>query len=235
MNNKKIACGIIILGLAFLTGCGSKLPQMTEDQKDQIVEYAANIVARYMKDYDSRLVDLSLYDEQKVETGIEGEQQTEPEGMDPTVDTPIIDTIEEESFGTLESLVPEGISITYAGSLITDSYPNTEDANPYLEAYEGMKFLVLKFDLQNTSGEEIKINNVSSGFRCTVKINNTDQVKILSTMLLDDLSNYVGSLNAGEEISLILLVEVNEDIADRIEGLQLIIVTEAGSETVLLQ
>lgn len=235
MKNRMIACGIAILCLAFFAGCGSKLPQMTEDQKDQIVDYAANIVARYMKDYDSRLVDLSLYDDISIELEIEQEERTEPEGMDPTIDTPIIDIVEEEHFGTLESLVPEGISITYEGSIITDTYPNTGEANPYLDAYEGKTFLVLKFELKNTSGEKININNLSYGAIYTVKINNTNKANILSTMLLDDMSNYVGSINAGEVKSLVLLAEINKEIADQIDGLQLIMVTEAGSETIILQ
>ena len=67
MKRQKIY-GIIILCLIVFTGCGATLPPMTEAQQDAVAEYAAALVMRHTRDYSSRLVDLSLYEEKEPES-----------------------------------------------------------------------------------------------------------------------------------------------------------------------
>ena len=67
-----------------------------------------------------------------------------------------------------------------------------------------------------------------------VQINDTERTHVISTMLLDDLSTYVGSLQAGEEISLVLLAEIDNTL-DSIEKLELTVNTAEGSAKALLQ
>lgn len=222
--------------LTLFTGCGAALPPMTEAQEEAIAEYAAALVMRHTRDYSSRLVDLSLYEEKAPEP----EEPEEPEqgGMDETADTPVVDNSSEETvYTSIDSLlVPEGVSIIYTGSQILDSYPAGEEADPYfaLDASTGKKLLVLMFAVQNTTGEEKSLDVFSVAPRCMVKINDTEKTHIVSTMLLDDLSTYVGSLQAGEEIPLVLLAEIDNTL-ETIEKLELIVGTASGSAVALLQ
>ena len=237
MKRQKI-CGIIILCLILFSGCGATLPPMTEAQEDAITEYAAALVMRHTRDYSSRLVDLSLYEEKEPET----EQPEEPEagGMDEVADTPVVDNSSEETktvYSSIDSLlVPEGVSIIYTGSQILDSYPAGEEADPYfaLDASAGKKLLVLMFTVQNTTGEEQSLEVFAAATRCMVQINDTERTHIISTMLLDDLSTYVGSLQAGEEISLVLLAEIDNTL-ESVEKLELTVNTAEGSVKTLLQ
>ena len=193
---------------------------------------------RHTRDYSSRLVDLSLYEEK------EPEKIEEPEtgGMDATADTPVIDNsdsnnIDETVYQSIDALlVPDGVVITYMGSQILDSYPENDDDDLFfaLDASTGKKLLVLRFSLQNTTGEEKNLDIFSVAPRCTLKINDTERTHVVSTMLLDDLSTYIGSLAAGEEISLVLLAEIDNTL-DTIEKLELTVSTAEENAVTLLQ
>lgn len=241
MKKRGISCGVAALCMVLLTGCGAALPPMTEAQQDAIAEYAAALVMRHTRDYSSRLVDLSLYEEK------EPEETEEPEsgGMDETADTPVIDNTgnndnsgDAMAYQSIDSLlVPEGVLINYTGSALLDSYPDSSsDEAPYfaLDAATGKKLLVMTFSLQNTTGEEKNLDVNAIAPRCVVRINDTERTHVISTMLLDDLSTFEGSLAAGEEIPLVLLAEV-DDTLETIEKLELTVSTEAGSAVTLLQ
>ncbi|MBD5499315.1 MAG: hypothetical protein HDR11_16465 [Lachnospiraceae bacterium] len=238
MKKREISCGIAALSLILFTGCGATLPPMTDAQQDAIAEYAAALVMRHTRDYSSRLVDLSLYEEKEPETI----EEPESGGMDATADTPVIDNsdsnnIDETVYQSIDALlVPDGVVITYMGSQILDSYPENEDDDLFftLDASTGKKLLVLRFSLQNTTGEEKNLDIFSVAPRCTLKINDTERTHVISTMLLDDLSTYVGSLAAGEEISLVLLAEIDNTL-DTIEKLELTVRTAEESAVTLLQ
>ncbi|MGN1149033.1 MAG: hypothetical protein ACI4TB_11445 [Lachnospiraceae bacterium] len=236
MGKRKITCSILLLCLVLFSGCGEKLPQMTEEQENQIVEYAAGIVMQHMRDDESRLVDLSLYEEKPEDVPQESEPETGK--MDETADTETIDITGEGNFGTLdELLVPQGISIIYTGCKIVDSYPDDESGNPYfaLDASTGKKLLVMQFSLQNMTETEIEVDIFSLFPKFTVTINGTEKESVLSTMLLDDLSTYIGNMAGGEEVALVLLTEVDSSVSEMIDSLQLKVKTDDGSVTTLLQ
>lgn len=238
MKKRKIVCSAVVFCLLFLAGCGKSLPQMTQEQENAIVEYAADIVMRYTKDYDSRLVDLSLYEEKEEDIIEEPDKEAESGGMDDVADTEIIDAVNGENSGTLDDLLlPEGVTITYNGSRVVDTYPDNGDETPYfaLDASTGNKLLVLEFVLHNTQSEEVQIDIFSLAPQSVIAINDTEHRNILSTMLLDDLSTYIGKLGANEEISLVMLAEVDENYEASAETLRLMVKTDDGSVAMTLQ
>lgn len=235
MRKQKIFCSIALTGLIFLSGCAS-FPEMTEEQEEAIVEYAAGLLIQNMKDYDSRLVDLSLYADPEIIP--EETPQPESGGMDEVADTEKVDVVEGEVYGTIDSLlVPEGVTLTYTGSSIADTYPDDDSGEPFfaLDATTGNKLLVLKFAMTNTTGEEQTIDVFGVSPKCTVIVNGTEKKHTLSTMLLDDLSTYAGTLATGEEVSLVLLVEMETAVLEQVESIELKVTTETGSVTTLLQ
>ena len=234
MRKQRFFCSILIAGLVLLSGCGS-LPEMTQEQENAIVEYAAGLLIKNMKDYDSRLVDLSLYNE--VEENAE-ETEKEPEGMDEVADTEVIDKVEEESYGSIDTLLmPEGVTIAFAESRVTDTYPDNGDGNPFfaLDATPGNRLLVLQFTVTNTTGEDKEIDVFGMAPKCIVTVNGAKQSVALSTMLLDDLNTYVGTLAPGEEVSLVLLAEMETSVLEQVESIKLKVSTDEGSVTTLLQ
>ena len=64
---KKIRVSLCILGVMMIfSGCGGRIPDMTEEEQEAISEYAAGLLLKYNTDQDSRLVDLELLEEQEV-------------------------------------------------------------------------------------------------------------------------------------------------------------------------
>lgn len=236
MKRKSGILGVALLIVTILTGCGAKLPEMTKEQEEAVVEYAAGVLMRHMKDYDSRLVDLSLY---KEDAGTdETENGSEEGGMDQTEDTEIVDITQGEEWMSMgELLMPEGVELVYNGFAVTSTYPEGEDALPYfsLDATEGSKLIVMSFILQNVSETDKEIDLFSLAPKFTLTVNDTKKQNILSTLLLEDLSTFMGTIGAGGTVSLVLLAEVEESIAADIGSMKLEAKTEAGKAILTLQ
>ena len=237
MKKKMIIAGICAAGLFAAAGCGAALPDMTEEQEDAVVEYAAEIVMRYTRDYDSRLVDLSLYEE-KEETPETGEDNGEEESVPETSDTPVTDISQGASEGDMARLLlPEGMDLRFTGYRITDTYPDGDDANPYfaLDASAGNRIVVLEFDLENGTGARQEVDIYSLAPRFTLLINETEKTPVLATMLLDDLSTYVGSVEAGETVRLVLTAEAGEELAGNISSMRLSATVNGNSVVIPLE
>lgn len=230
---RRAICIAAILLLVTFSGCGSKLPQMTYEQEQTIVEYAASAVLQHMEDYNSRLVDLSLYENLETEP-----DETESVGMDPVADTDAIDVSSEDkqlSIGEVLSL--SDLDLQYGSFEVLDTYPNDETENPYftLDASNGKKLLVLHFTLQNMSEEDKEVDILSVAPQFIVTINDNIRKNALSTMLLEDISTYAGLLTASENQNLVMIVEIEEETAASIENMNLTVSTNMGSTTIPLQ
>ncbi|HKM34103.1 MAG TPA: hypothetical protein VJY54_05110 [Lachnospiraceae bacterium] len=230
---RKTICSAAILLLVVFSGCGSKLPQMTYEQEKAIVEYAASTVMQRMEDYNSRLVDLSLYDSLETEP-----EETEPVGMDLIADTQTIDVSSEESQLSIEEVLSlSDIDFQYGSYEVSDTYPNEETKNPYftLDASNRKKLLILHFTLQNLAEEDKEVNIFSMTPQFIVTINDDKRKSALSTILLDDISTYVGELSASAQKNLFLIVEIEEETAASIENIKLTVSTDIGYTTIPLQ
>lgn len=237
---KRFACGVALVGLVCLTGCGDKLPEMTVEQEDEIVEYAASIIMRYTRDYDNRLVDLTLYDVPPEEP----EEPEEPAGMDPVTDTPTVDNTQGEQLPgemTFQDFLqlPAGVEIVYSGYRQTDIYPDAGEiglgAAP-LTAEEGNTLLLITYTLTNTSEEQQMVDIFSLNLRFGVSINDGTQKIITPTfVLLDDFGTYIGKLEPNESVTLVLPAEVGAEEAANISKLQLFVQNAESGLTVDLQ
>lgn len=226
------------IGIGFFSGCGDRLPAMSYEQERIVVEYAAQALLHHMKNYDSRLVDLSLY----------GEEQTQPEDsdagkMDPTADTDTTDVSEEPqepsadiqpTLSLGELLMPEGAEITFMGYRITDHYPENDTPVFVLDADEGKKLLVMSFEVANRTDAEMSVDLLSQEVVGEVELNGTEKTKVLSTLLMDDLLTFVGNVEAGGYIELVLISEVNADVAD-FGGARLLLYKDSDVAVVSLQ
>lgn len=230
---RRTICKAAILLLVAFSGCGSKLPQLTYEQEQKIVEYAASTVLRHMEDYNSRLVDLSLYNNLETKS-----EETEPVGMDPVADTDTIDVSSEENqFSIGEVLSLSDIDLQYGSYEVLDTYPNEDTENLYftLDASNGKKLLVIHFTLQNLSQEDREVNIISVTPQFIVTINDNIKKNAMSTMLLDDISTYAGKLTASGNEKLVLIIEIEEETAASIENMNLTVSTNIGNTTIPLQ
>lgn len=213
---------VVIACCASLTGCIDAMPEMTEEQQALVAEYAADIILKHSKYYDDGLADLSQIEE-----------------VTATVEEPELEFIEEETEDSIseeydlqEEITEEGrelaelsnvsfsealgfpdIDITFESFIITDAYPDDDNAGFFVNAPKNRKMLVMQFDLNNISDETISCDIASLETVAYVSINGASEQKAMSTeLLVDDFSSYRGEIAAGDKVSLVIAAETDDDM-----------------------
>ncbi|MBP5252268.1 MAG: hypothetical protein J6Z21_00610, partial [Lachnospiraceae bacterium] len=188
---------------------------MTDEQQQQIGEYAAFAMLRYDAEHRSRLVDYSEVIAADEAARIAAEEaaaaelarQTETGEGDDTLDADgnpveIIDNTTEPDEGyvsdTMEDFLElqSGVLLSYKGYTIQSSYPEDADVSDYfvVEATSGKKFLVLWYSLYNGSGSDVSVNFLSDNISFKCKVNEEVTATALVTMLGDDMSTLKADL-----------------------------------------
>lgn len=218
---KKISILLCGLGIACaMTGCGATV-ELTEEENELITEYAVSLLLKYDKNYNDRLVDLTLYEEEKDSEKEEEEMPEEPvadeeEQNEPASDdTEVIDVSEEMQASTIEEFYGiDGFTFQYTGYDLKKEYPemteNETGAFFAMEATQGTQLLILKFQATNQSGVESELNMLNYGTKMRIAVNGETPASALSTMLLNDIQTYRGTIGAYESTELIAVIEVPE-------------------------
>lgn len=246
MKMRKRVCAVslamaVMLGM---TACGNVIPDMTEAEMQAVGEYAAITLMRYDINHRSRLVDLELVAEAdaKRQAAAEAEAlrreqeaaaaQEEAGGMRPTADTPVVG-IPEVNPITMEEVLnlPEGVTITYREMLVCDSYPEEEGGFFSMSASNGNRFIVLKFDLYNGSGQEQVIDILSQGAAFNIVVNGNYTRRALTTMLADDITIYKDTVTAGSSVELVAVMEAESSVADNVSSLGLTLRSDTKTHT----
>lgn len=248
MRKKAICVSTLILA-ACVTGCGNTIPDMTSQQQELVVEYAADVLLRHSKNYDSKLVSLSVVREaeekeaamqQAVKQAAREEEQAEKEDT-PTKDTAsdveVIDNTGEapvQNPSSIEDFLKlDSVKITYTGFETDNFYPKQgEELFFVMNATEGNDLLVLKFQAENLSQGENALDIAQSGTRFKIVVNGSEK-NALTTMLLNDLAYFQGTLAAGESQELVLICEVPGE--EEISSLSLILKGTEGSSEISLK
>lgn len=251
MRKNYVKVSAVMAAMVFiLTGCGgAKIPDMTQEEEQMIGEYAARLLLKYDANSRSRLVSreeveaeelrqAELEEKKKAEEAArEAQEEKEQENHTSVAGTeqqPGANAVgkPEEFFG-----LPEGIVISYKGYEVCDSYPQDDETNTYfaLDATEGKQLVVLKFNMENQSQTEQHIDILSQNATMRVTANGSYGRNVLTTMLMDDLSTYVGDIPAGETVEVVLLAELDNDVANNISTLMLNLKNESKTCTIQLK
>ena len=249
MEMRKKICTIslamaVMLGM---TACGNAIPDMSDAQMQAVGEYAAITLMKYDIDNRSRLVDLELVAEADAKRQAEAEAealrreqeaaaaQEEAGGMRPTEDTPVIgvDGMPEKEPITMEEVLnlPEGVTITYREMLVCDSYPEEDGSFFSMSASDGNRFIVLKFDLYNGSGQDQAIDILSQGAAFNIVANGNFTRRALTTMLADDITSYKNTVAAGSSVELVAVMEAESSVADNVSSLGLTLRSDTKTHT----
>lgn len=234
----------VIMALG-LTACGNVIPDMNEAEMRTVGEYAAITLMKYDTNHSSRLVDLELVAQVEAQRRAQAEAEAlrraeeaaaqETAGMRPTEDTPVIGTDgipESEPISMEEALnLPEGVSIAYREMMVCDSYPEEDGGYFSMTAGAGKRFIVLKFDIYNGSGQDQSIDLLSQGPVFNVTANGDFTRRALTTMLMDDLTIYKDTVAAGASIETALVVEVESSVANSLSSLGLTLKNDSKTYT----
>lgn len=213
MKRSGARIGALMICVAFLlTGCGEKPIALTESEEDIIVHYAAHVVSKYNKRQPQGIV--NVIPEAVTETEQEivtPEEPTETEAEQAENPEPGTGTTPEETgyVSLNEALGISGLDVSFTGANLTASY--TEEDYYAVDASAGMQYMVLHFTLTNTGAEAVACDMLAIQPVFKAEVNGSVQTTAKTTILLDDLSTYQGSVDAGASVETVLLFEVPAD------------------------
>lgn len=252
---KKCSCffAFIMIISAILCGCGAKVPEMSETEEAVVVEYATNLLVKY-----SSVADRTLLNKAELEVEIAKEVE-EKERLFKTKEmekaylqsmndnklkdaTANIDKEETSAAASVpqktvsEFVAEDSISINYASHSLGDSYPDNsvEDFFLAMDATAGHQLCVVKFWVENLSATDKELNMLNKQIRYSLRIDGGKVIQAQSTLLMDDLSSYVGTIPANGKEQMVLIFEVPGDLS-QIETLDLIMKDSNGENVLTLQ
>ena len=238
----KLGMVCMMAAVLLMTACGFSDPKLTEEQNSQIVEYAAGLLLKYDENYHDRLAEREEAEEDAVQLTTEmpvAEPEEENTQEDMSEETEIIDASEEQETVVERSIEEfygiDGVTISYAGYELKDSYPDTEgeDLVFAMNATANCKLLVMNFNVANISGQDLNLDMVALESKFRVSINGASPKYVLTTMLMNDLESYIGTIPAGASENLVLVSEIPEEEAGSVETITLLMrnATEEGRLT----
>lgn len=240
MTNKKTKPFITILTGAMimsLCGCGNAIPNLSEEQEALVVEYASTAVLKHDANYQGKLVDLStITNEEEVPpeeiTQAPAEETNIPEEpapvQEPQSEADSAAQQEEVQVNAEQILGLQNVSLICSGYEVDEFYPkNGNEIYFVMNATPGNNLLVVKFTLKNLLNEEQDIQIQPGTVR--VKINlNGEEKNALTTMLLNDLATYQGTLGPDEETELVVVGEYPVEELQTIDALSVKLKNESG-------
>ena len=240
MKRQKRYLGIaVVLSSLVLSGCGTSLYEMTQEEEDYIVHAAAYYVAKHniqQKDGASAVVDpdsIVLEPEtEPIENVIEENTEENGEVLTPSDGDVQGELIADGTVSLADAMGAKGaLSVTYTGSYTAENY--VEGSAYSLDANKGKVFYVMEFAMENTSENAIEVDNASKNFMFQL-IDKDVNVSAEMTFLMTDFSTYQGTIAAGETVKAILLFEVSESVVEKITSPSLQITIDNKTKSVKL-
>ena len=121
------------------------------------------------------------------------------------------------------------MSVRYQSYEVYDTYPK-ENSGFSLSAANGKKLLIVYFDVENTTDEDMQVDFNEYNIKGKVKVNDERASSVLNTMLVD-----IGQISAGETLQLVFATEVSEEAANEIESIKLDISGNGNSVSIPLK
>ncbi len=223
MKNRLGALAGLLVVTLLLGGCGTPLYELTEEEENLIVQYAAYALAKhniYQKDgmSDAQLPEEETQEEQSNTEETKTQQQTTGEGGSSSGNTNL--SYEEIS---LEKAIDqeELLSVSYEGCKILDSYK--EGTYFVLNPDSGNKMLVMNFTIKNTGQQKMELSTLSLDNTFYASIGGRPPVKETVSFGVQSLSSFEGTIAAGKTAKAVLIFQIPEDFAEEQPDIELMV------------
>lgn len=225
MGRKKGLVSILLCGVMLSTaGCGTKPYDLSSEEQEKVAAYAAHVVTRYNDRQDEGLIrirqeDLSedTADSKTTQTDTKDKQETSGDfAKNTTTETekPKAETVSLRQALKLE----DGLDASFENYDVTDSY--VESDYFAMNATAGKTFLVVHVNLKATGGD-IECDMLKKNLKYRVVINGDKTVAAQTSILLNDLGTYQGTIAGGSAQECVLLFETEKQNVENITSLQL--------------
>lgn len=225
MRKKLCLMAVLTLALFGLAGCGTPMYELTEDEEDLIVQYAAYALAKYnvyQKDgmTNARQEDKAKEPETSEETEISGSESSEPTKDDNSAGETSPQESTEKTIAEAAGL-PGALQVSCTGSRITDSY--REGRYFSVNASENRKLLVMQFKIKNTGKKAQKLDMTESGCSFSCSFEDGNPIPEKKTFGEKILSTYSGKIKADASEKVSLIFEVTKDQAKKYQSGKLLV------------
>ena len=236
-----------------LVGCGESIPDMTDTETAVITEYATNLLVKY-----STLSDRALLNEKELEEGIikaaeererllkvkelenmylNGTADAETEkGDSQNNEAGITGDVSVSQLSVDEFFAESNFSIDYSSYILCKSYPESseEDFFMAMDATPGNQLCIVKFNVSNLTASDQGLDMYAKRGRFSLKMEDGSKISAQSTLLMDDLSTYAGTIPAGGTQELVLVFEVPDGVS-QMGNMELVMNNQTGANTLILQ
>lgn len=228
-----------LLAAMLLGGCGEEPYDLTENEKNVIVNYSAHVVTKYNAYQKEGLTYVWPEEEEETETLTEQTTETEaPEAQG--ADAPAPDAAAETAApvnaaaqATFSELFGDGtaeLQFSYVGARLDSSYMERDYFAMYPDA--GNYYVVLGIDVTNTSEAPVNLDNLSKKPEFSVVVNGAVRSPAEMTLLDSDFSTFQGMLMAGETREMVLIFQVPDTVAS-LDTLELYVQLDENIQIIL--
>lgn len=217
----------VLLLCIFLAGCGTSMAKLTPEEENLIVAYAASSVAKgnkYMTQGLTYPKPEEPEDEEEPEAEPEQEETEEDSKKQESGGGDVPKDEEDEGPAALEATLSEAlkldpVSVEYRGYDLRKNYV----VGDYfaLNAGTGKTYLVLHIGLVNTSQEAVECNIYSKNLGGSIYINDVLTAEAIVTVLTEDFTSFMGTVDAASEMGTVALFEVPEEAVQEIRSLSM--------------
>ena len=226
MGRKKGLVSILLCGVMLSTaGCGTKPYDLSSEEQEKVAAYAAHVVTRYNDRQDEGLIKIQQEDLSKEDTTESKEQQTDTKDKQETSADPAKNTTADAEKPKTETVylrqalkLEDGLDASFENYDVTDSY--VESDYFAMNATAGKTFLAVHINLKATGGD-IECDMLKKNLKYRVVINGDKTVAAQTSILLNDLGTYQGTIAGGSTQECVLLFETEKQNVENITSLQL--------------
>jgi hypothetical protein len=228
---------VVSAATLLLGGCGTPLYDLTDDEQNIIVTYAAFTLAKhntYQKDGMTNAV-LAEEDSQEETTTDTQQESSETDSSTSTGAATATDegSGDEDAISLAAAVGQESrLTVSYKGYQVQDSYQEGDylAVNPDV----GKRLVVMKFKIKNPTDKDIELDTVSLDNTFYASFDGGGRVKETVSFGAQSLSSYLGVIKAGKSKTAVLLFQVPESQADAISSVELTVQMEDSTFNVKL-
>lgn len=206
-----------------MTGCGTKIYDMTDEEQQLIVNYSAYALSKHnIYQPDGMTSATEAETEEQDTSAAETETETADEKTSEKTDTGHENGNSGQSQQTAQETKPtmqtvslaqaigyDGLSVSYAGLTTAETYK--EGSYYSMEAGAGNIYAVLKFTLSNTTGTDMKVDLFTKTGKYRAAFSGGKEYEAEGSFLTYALNTFQGTIAAGQSVDVVLLFKVPQD------------------------
>ena len=243
---KIIAISCFLVLMICSTGC-TKTIDLTDEEQYLVAEYAAELLLKYDRNIntkyyseDKKPATEALEPEVTTTEAVETTENVTEEVTETTEETASTeestteaattqaetDTADlsgrsvDKNFDIAAFAGIDTVSVKYSYYMIAEEYPSMDHDGVAItiEAPNGYKLLVLKFNMENKTGDDQYVDLYGKDLEYSIIINDSKSAKQMLTILIDDLYTYQGTIAGNMFEEVVLLFQVSDSVAEEIDN-----------------